>query len=381
MLACQRDLFDIPRSIAYMNAAYMGPLPKSVVAAGQAGVAAKAQPWTVGIDCFFDPVERARGLFARLIGGDLDGIAVVPAVSYAMTLAAANLPLAKGQRILVLEEQFPSNVYPWRRKVEREGGALLTVPRPANGDWTTAVLAHLDGTVGIAALPQAHWSDGGLLDLERIGAACRAVGAALVIDGTQSFGAVPFDAAKVDPDFAVAVTYKWLLGPYSLGFLYVAPRHRQGRPLEEGWICREGSRDFSRLVDYTDAMDGGARRFDVGERSNFALMPMAIAAMDLMAQWTPEAISAYVARLTGRIVAESAVLGCRAPEEGIRSPHLLGLVLPEGTNPVALAETLAAADVKVSVRGTRLRVAPHVYNDDQDVDRLLGALEDALRPR
>ncbi|WP_413204320.1 aminotransferase class V-fold PLP-dependent enzyme [Rhodospirillum sp. A1_3_36] len=379
MLTCQRDLFDLPRDMAYLNAAFMGPLPASVVAAGHAGVAVKARPWEVSVDAFFDPVEKARSLYAGLTGADAEGISVVPAVSYGMAVAAANLPLERGQRILVLAEQFPSNLYPWRKKAARDGGDLFTVARRADGDWTKAVLEQLDDRVGIVALPQAHWSDGGLLDLERIGAVCRSMGAALVIDGTQSFGALPFDTAKVDPDFAVAATYKWMLGPYSMGFLYVAPRHRKGQPLEDGWICREGSRDMSRLVDYTDAMDAGARRFDVGERSNFALMPMVISAMEQMSAWTPMAISDYVEKLTDRIVAETSVLGCMAPGKGIRSPHLLGLSLPEGVAVGPLAARLAEARVVLSVRGSRLRVSPHVYNDDQDVDRLIEVLSDALK--
>ncbi|MCF8482136.1 MAG: aminotransferase class V-fold PLP-dependent enzyme [Rhodospirillum sp.] len=379
MLTCQRDLFDLPRDRAYLNAAFMGPLPASVVAAGQAGVAAKARPWEVKIDAFFDPVDKARSLYAGLTGADAEGIAVVPSASYGIAVAAANLTLERGQRILVLEEQFPSNLYPWRKKAAREGGEMLTIARRADGNWTRAVLEQLDNRVGIVALPQAHWSDGCLLDLERIGAACRSSGAALVIDGTQSFGAMPFDTAKVDPDFAVAATYKWMLGPYSMGFLYVAPRHRDGQPLEEGWICREGSRDFSRLVDYTDVMDTGARRFDVGERSNFALMPMAIAAMELMSAWTPTAISAYGEHLTDRIVTETEVLGCTAPVKGIRSPHLLGLRLPEGVAVGPLAARLGEAKVSLSVRGSRLRVSPHVYNDDEDVDRLIEVLSDALK--
>ncbi|MBK1665906.1 aminotransferase [Rhodospirillum rubrum] len=378
MLSCQRALFEIPQDVAYLNAAFMGPLMTEVVAAGHAGVAAKARPWEVGIDAFFDPVEKARGLYAGLTGADVEGIAVVPSVSYGIAVAAANLPLAAGKRVLVLEEQFPSNLYSWRRLAAENNAVVQVVARPANGDWTEALLGAIEPGVAIVACPQAHWSDGCRIDLVAIGAACRAVGAALVIDGTQSFGAMPFDTAAVDPDFAVAATYKWLLGPYSLGFLYVAPRHRNGQPLEEGWICREGSRDFSRLVDYTESMDAGARRFDVGERSNFALMPMAIAAMERLTAWTPAAVSAYAGRLTDRMVAETAAWGCTAAPASARSPHLLGLGLPEGVDAKALATRLAAAQVSVSVRGSRLRISPHVYNTDADVDRLLGVLEDAL---
>ena len=200
----------------------------------------------------------------------------MPAASYGLAVAAANLRCAPGARILLLAEQFPSNVYTWRELAKQRGGEVLTIARPPDDDWTGAVLAALDERVAIAALPHCHWTDGGLLDLVAIGRRCREVGSALVLDVTQSLGALPLDLAAVAPDFLVCPGYKWLLGPYSQGYLYVAPQHRDGRPLEHNWIAREGSEDFARLIDYRERYQPGARRFDVGERSNFALLPVGI---------------------------------------------------------------------------------------------------------
>jgi selenocysteine lyase/cysteine desulfurase len=118
-----------------------------------------------------------------------------------------------------------------------------------------------------------QWTTGGWLDLGQISSVCRQHGTALVLDLTQSLGVFPFDAESVQPDFAVAATYKWLLGPYSYGVLYVAPQWHGGKPLEENWIQRANARDFARLIQYTDQYERGARRFDMGERANFALVP------------------------------------------------------------------------------------------------------------
>lgn len=385
MLSCQRDLFDIPADVAYLNAAYMGPLPRPAIAAGAAGVALKGRPWTITPAQFFDPVEEVRGLFAGLIGApDGEGVALIPSASYGLSLAASLLPVAAGERILVLEDQFPSNVYPWRRLAATRGAVVDTVPRRADGNWTRAVLDALEraetgaAPVAIVACPQVHWSDGCTVDLERIGVACRGRGAALVVDGTQSVGAMPFEVATIDPDFLVVASYKWLLGPYSLGFVYVAPRHREGAPLEDGWISRAGSRNFAALTDYTDQFESGARRYDVGERSNFALMPIARVSLSLVAQWTPAAIAAYAGRLTDRLVAETAALGCVAPPPAVRAPHLVGLSLPAGVDGAALTRRLAEARVSVSLRGPRLRLSPHVYNTDADVDRLVAVLAEEL---
>ncbi|HEU5347070.1 MAG TPA: aminotransferase class V-fold PLP-dependent enzyme, partial [Ktedonobacterales bacterium] len=223
VLENQRSLFEIPDEIAYLNCSYMSPLPRASREAGQAAVARKSQPWGISSQDFFTEAETARSLFAELIGGDADGVAIVPSASYGIGIAAANIPVARGQTIVLLEDQFPSNIYPWRDLAAQTGATIVTVARPADFDWTTALLAHIDERTAVVAVPHCHWTDGSLIDLPRVGARARAVGAALVVDGAQSVGAHPLSVADVQPDFLVAVTYKWLLGPYSCGVLYVAP--------------------------------------------------------------------------------------------------------------------------------------------------------------
>jgi selenocysteine lyase/cysteine desulfurase len=373
-IPCQRALFEIPDDIAYLNCAYLSPLMKSVRTAGERGVARKSTPWALTPADFFSETERARGLFAGLIGADVGDIAIVPAASYGVSVAAANLTVPAGGRILLLAEQFPSNVYPWRELAAQRDATVLTIARPTDGDWTAAVLAAIDERIAVAALPHCHWTDGGLVDLVAVGRRLREVGAALVVDATQSLGALPFDVAAVDPNFMVAASYKWLLGPYSLGFLYVAPRHQQGRPLEHNWIARAGSEDFAGLVNYRDAFQPGARRFDMGERSNFALMPMAIAALEQIAAWTVPAIQATLRTMTAGIAERAVSIGLGTAPAGLRAPHFLGLRFPKGV-PSGLPERLAEAKVFVSVRGDALRVTPHLYNNDADIERLFRTLD------
>ena len=279
VLANQRSLFEIPDEIAYLNCSYMSPLPKASRIAGQEGVARKSRPWNITASDFFEGSETARGLFAELVGADAEGVAIVPSASYGIATAAANIPVAPGQTIVLLEDQFPSNVYPWRELAARTGATIITVARPAGFDWTAALLAQIDERTAAVAVPNCHWTDGSLIDLPTIGARTRAVGAALVVDGVQSVGAYPLSVSEIQPDFLVVVTYKWLLGPYSLGFLYVAPQWRMGRPLESNWITHENSEDFAGLVNYRDGFQPGARRYDMGQHSNFALMPAAIASL------------------------------------------------------------------------------------------------------
>ena len=377
MIASQRHLFDIPENVAYFNCAYMSPLLKGVVAAGQQGVAAKAQPWQITPPDFFATPEKARGLFAQLIGATADDIASIPACSYGMAVAAANLPVSRGQHIVVLEDQFPSNVYPWRQLAAERGAEVVTVPRGGNQGWTPRLLDAIDDRTAVAALPHCHWTDGGLIDLDAVSKRCREVGAALALDLTQSIAAMPFDVRIIQPDFAVAASYKWMMGPYSLGFMYVAPRWQDGRPLEHNWIARLGSEDFARLVDYQTDFQPGARRFDVGEGANFALMPMAVTALEQLLEWGVEEIAATLKTKTAEIAARAAPLGMTASDASLRAGHFLGLRFPSGV-PNGLLAKLAELDVHVSVRGDSMRVTPHVYNDDNDTDRLMDALRATL---
>jgi selenocysteine lyase/cysteine desulfurase len=378
VIPCQRHLFDLPDEVAYLNCAYMSPLLKRAAAAGAEAVARKCRPWTISSDDFFADSERARRLFATLLGAAADDIALVPAASYGLAIAAANLRCPPGARILLLAEQFPSNVYTWRALAQRRGAEVLTIERPPDDDWTGAVLAGLDERVAIVALPHCHWTDGGLLDLVAIGRRCREVGSALVLDVTQSLGALPLDLAAVAPDFLVCAGYKWLLGPYSLGYLYVAPQHRDGRPIEHNWIVREGSADFARLTLYRERYQPGARRFDVGERSNFALLPVSIVALEQLLAWRVAAIAATLVAKTAAIAARATALGLSTTAADRRAGHFLGLRFPYGIPPYGippgLPERLAAERVHVSLRGDSLRVTPHLYNDERDSDRLLAVL-------
>lgn len=375
MIPSQRDLFDIPRDRVYLNTAYMGPMPKSAIAAGQESYAAKGQPWAYDVQQdFFGLPEQLRECAARLFGAQAADIALVPSASYGLATAARNLAPQKRSEILVLDGQFPSNVYVWRDLAEQYGARLVTVKRQPGQGWTEALIRAIGPATSIVACPQVHWLDGGQLDLAHISNTARRQGAALVLDLTQSLGALPFDMASIQPDFAVAAGYKWLLGPYSTGLLYVAPHHHdEGEPLEQNWITRQGADNFARLIDYTDAYAPGARRFDMGERSAMQLIPAARASLDQVLDWGVDAIVQTLADRTAAIAAATASLGL-ADDMVERAPHYLTLGLPAGA-PDDLLARLAARNIHISQRGDRLRITPHLFNDDTDI----AAFADGLR--
>ena len=380
LLPNQRALFDIPEDVAYLNCAYQSPLMKPVVEAGEKAVRMKQHPWQTTSPDFFSLPDRGRELFARIIGADSDGIAVIPAISYGMAIAALNIEMSEAQEILVLEDQFPSNVYPWREKARESGGRMVTVPRPRSlaseltpAEWTPSIIEAIGPQTAVVALPHCHWTDGTLIDLVAVGEAARSAGAALVLDVAQSLGALPIDVKAIQPDYLVSVTYKWLMGPYSLGFLYVAPHRRDGRPVEHSWAGRKGAENFARLVDYQDEWAPGVQRMDMGEKSQFHLMPMAIAAMEQLLDWGIENIAATLSAKTRNIADRAATLGLTSVPVEQRAGHFLGLRFPGGV-PDQLLERLFEQKIFVSVRGDSMRVTPHLYNTEHDVDRLIAAL-------
>lgn len=387
VLGCQRSEFSLPDGSHYLNCAYMSPLARCVEAAGIAGVSRKRAPAQIGADAFFDESSRLRAVFAALVGAPSpQQVALVPSVSYGIATVAANVRLGPGSSVVIAHEQFPSNVYAWRRRCAESGATLRTVAppgplgAPGRGEaWTTRLVDAIDHTTAVVAIDAVHWTDGTWFDLEAIGARARQRGALFVVDGTQSVGAQPIDVVGLGIDALACAGYKWLLGPYSTGYLALGERCLGGRPLEETWIGRDGSEDFAGLVAYRDDYQEGAIRFDVGERSNFVLNPMSIAALELLQRWGVAEISAWCDALCERIAEGAHALGYAVESRPWRARHLLGLGLPSHVARPRLAAALAAHHVVVSQRGAAVRISPHVYNDAADADALLRALADAAR--
>lgn len=357
----------------------MGPLSLAVQQAGIAGVMRKADPSRITAEDFYRESNQARRLFADLINADdPTRIAIIPSVSYGIATAARNLSCTVGQNIVITGEQFPSNVYAWRKLAAQRRAQLRTVSplsvRQRGSAWNEALMEAIDERTAIVAIPHVHWTDGTRFDLERIARRARSFGAAVVIDATQSLGALPFDVTQIQPDAVICAAYKWLLGPYSLGFAYFGARFDQGEPLEESWIARENSQDFRGLVNYGDEYQAGALRYDVGERSNFALMPMAIAALRQITEWGPACIQDYCDQLFGQALEELSAIGFNVESREWRGAHLFGVRMPHSINLAILNDDLQRANVTVALRGSALRIAPNVYNDETDVQALMDCL-------
>jgi selenocysteine lyase/cysteine desulfurase len=374
MLSSQRALFDIPRDVCYLNAASYSPLPLKTLDAGRAAVARKGRPWLLDNEFAAQQYDRVRKAAAALINAAPEDVALISAVGYGVSTAAKVFIVPTGSRVLVLQDDHSSAVLEWITRAGEGGFTVETVRRPQDGDWTQAVLAAIErpgaAPIAIASISSVHWSDGGMIDLGRVVGALRARGAALMVDATHSAGVLDLDVQKLDPDFLVFPTYKWLIGPYARAFLYVAKRHQGGIPLEQTSYGRRAVR-AEQDVYFTDTRYvGDARRFDMGERDHFISMEMAAIGMEIMAQWGRPAIVERLAMLTARLAENLRGSGVDISDARVRAPHILSLGFPNGM-PRGLVTQLAANNVFVAPRLGRLRISPHVYNDEADVDRFI----------
>ncbi len=376
--------FSLPEGARYLDCAFLSPLPRPVEEAGRRALRRQRFPVDYGTDDFFEAADRIRRGFCRLVGAaDPSRVALVPAVSYGAALVSRNLEIASGRTVVMAGEQFPSHVYPWTRMARGAGAEVRRVERPEARDgegaadrWTARILDAVDEGTALVALSQAHWTDGTLFDLEAVGRRAGEVGAAFVVDGTQTVGAHPFDLEAIRPDALLCAGYKWLLGPYGLGVAWMGERFADAEPLEETWLGREGSEDFAGLVDYRRDYRPGADRLDMGERSQLLLGPMLAEALELLAAWGVETVAERCRALTDRAAEGARRAGWRVEPSAGRCANIVGLYAPEGRDAAAVGRRLADRGIHVSVRGDAVRVSPHVFNEGSDVDALLEALAD-----
>lgn len=383
MLSIQKHLFQLPDDIHYLNGAYMSPLLKSVEQAGIKGIMRKRNPAEIKADDFFSEAEIIKSKIGRIINASSKQIALVPSASYGLKAAINNLPLDRGNHAITVANEFPSGYYTllnWcitnKKELKVIGPDNISINR--GKEWNENILGAINHETTVVLLSSIHWIDGTSFDLQKIGERCKEVNALFIVDGTQSIGALPIDVVTYKIDALVCAAYKWLLGPYSTGFAYFSEFFNEGIPLENTWMNKSNVSDFANLTSYINSYSPGAGRYNSGEFSNFALLPMMHAAVDQILQWGVGEIQDYCSSLVIPLVKLLKQKECWIEDVNYRANHLFGFSLPQGVDSLKLTDTLHQRKIIVSLRNSSIRVSPNVYNSEDDIEALSEALFELL---
>jgi selenocysteine lyase/cysteine desulfurase len=379
MLTSKRSQFTLSPQITYLNCAYMSPLLKDAEKAGIRALRRKRNPIEITPADFFSEAELLREAYAKLINADNSHrIAIIPSVSYGMANVAKNISIKKDHHIIVAADQFYSNYYPWKSICDETGASVKGIAAPEGfvdrgKKWNERILEAINHQTRVVALPNVHWVDGTRFDLHAIRKRSKEVGALLVVDGTQSVGAMPFDLQTIQPDALICGSYKWLLGPYSIGLAYYGTAFDNGKPIEESWMNRLGSENFSD-VRYKEEYKSDALRYEVGEHSNFIHVPMLMKSIQTLNKWKPERIHEYCAGITSNAITRLKEKGFIIEDDAWRGAHLFGIRLPKHADLEKVKTALLKNKIYVSVREGALRISPNVYNREEDLNKLARVL-------
>lgn len=380
----QKHLFKIPGDVTYLNTASLSPSFLAVEEAGIQAVLKKNTPYLTTTSDFFEPVIELRKLFAKLIHVEnYQRIATIPSVSYGMANVANNISLRTTDEVLIIDEQFPSNYYIWKKLTDRFNAKLRVIEAPhtkinRGKHWNEKILHAINKNTALVAMGNLHWSNGTLFDLKAIRQKTHAHNALLVIDGSQSIGAFPFSIQNIKPDAMICAGYKWLFGPYGGAFGYYGPYFDNKNPIEENWANRLDSEDFTQLTNYQSTYKPFADRYSTGESGSFIYVQMRIAALKQVIQWDPNKIQKYCKDLTKPFLSKLRSLGCYIENDEDRSHHMFGIQLPHGTDISLLKQKFNEEHIYVSFRGDYVRVSCHLFNTEQDFQKLLTCIESVI---
>lgn len=360
----------------YLNNASTGPLTRRAALASDAVTADRLVPFQIDDDRNFAMLARTRELIAALIGAHTTEIALLTNTTYGLNIAARALPLRPGDVVLIHDREFPANVYPWVA-LERNGIVVKRIPAAGALADEEALLRAMDAPdVRVVSVSWVSFATGFKADLARIGRACRERNIYFVVDGIQGVGADVIDVHACAIDILACGGQKWLLSPWGSGFAYVRDALvQQLDPVPVGWMAVRGSDDFTRLLDYDFTWREDARRFEV-ITIPFQDIAGLGASLELMHELGPRAIADRVARLATRIVewagpSRSAKL--ITPREASRRAGIVAVAPPDAGK---VSARLDASGIAHSLREGAIRLSPHFYNTEEEIDRALAVLED-----
>ncbi len=379
-LSNQKHLFDIPEEITYLNIASQSPSFKTSEEAGIKAVKEKTRPYLITTSRYFDPIVKLKKLFTQLVeADDYNRVACIPSVSYGLATVANNIQLNEGDEIVLVEEQFPSNYYVWE-KLAQEYKAVIKIakqPEAIQGkgkQWNENILSAITDKTAVVAMGNIHWANGTLFDLKAVRKKTLQHDALLIIDGSQSIGALPFSVKEIQPDALICAGYKWLFGPYGCAYAYFGSYFDNGNPIEENWSNRLNSENLSGLTNYQPEYKPLANRYSVGEHGSFIYVEMQIAALTELLKWKQIDIQNYCDSITSSSISKLKKIGCFIEDSNFRAKHLFGVEIPSSINLISLKERLAKENIYVSFRGNYIRISCHAFNTEKDIEKFTNCI-------
>jgi len=360
----------------YLNNASIGPIPERTRRALDEFTAKRTAPHLLPDRELFGGLAAARLGVAQLINADPSEIALATNTGFGLHLAARALPLKAGDTVLLSDKEFPANVYPWL--LLREQGIKVEMARCRSEGWPDEerLLERLrDPSIRVLAVSFVQFSNGYRADLKKLGAACRANGTFLVVDGIQGIGNSVLDVRDTPIDILSCGGQKWLLSPWGSGFVYVRKELiKQLEPTITGWMAFEGTDDFSRLTEYNPTFRSDARRFEmitlpyqdfVGMTTSLGLL-LEIGVRD-------------IAEVT-RAVHEPVVKWAQENDVRIASPlderHRSAILCVAPPKPAEAYHGMKRAHVVCSLREGAIRLSPHCYNTMEEMEKVIEVLDD-----
>ncbi|AXO79495.1 aminotransferase class V-fold PLP-dependent enzyme [Olleya aquimaris] len=373
----QKHLFDLPEHVTYLNIASQSPAFNSIHQAGLEGLMHKRKPYLITGSDYFEPVKTLKSLFANLIkASDYNRIALIPSASYGIATVTNNIVLKPTDEILIIDQQFPSNYYSWKKLADKYQAKIRVIKAPNQSNyigkqWNLDIINAINSNTAVVTMGHIHWSNGTMFDLKTIQQKIKQHNGLFIVDGSQSIGALPFSVKELQPDALICAGYKWLFGPYGCGYAYFGKAFDNGNPIEENWINRLDSHDFSELTNYKQQYRPLANRYCAGESAAFLNVKMQIAALQQILDWTPVAIQEYCKNISLEAVQQLKALGFTIENNEYRSHHLFGIKLPENLDINTVKNALAKQNIYVSYRGNYIRLSCHVYNTAKDFKTLI----------
>ena len=374
----RQEWFEI-EDATYLNVAGQSPMPKVAIRAAQGALEAKKNPHHKSESTFYEVPNRLRESLAKLIGGKPEEIALTTGASAGVAAVAFGLAWKPADEVITAKGEFPLQYTAWKPMEEREGIKVKVVAPRERFLTADDLIAAMTPRTRVVSVSLVRFDDGSLLDAPRVAAACHAQGALLLLDASQCCGALPMDVHQLGADFLVSAGYKWLLSPFGTGFFWIKSEHlSMVRPGPFYWMALPGSENFAALNFEDPKPAHSAKRWDAPEWASYYNLNLVTmdASVEFVSRIGPETVLSHNRKLIDQMFERLPKDRCvpASPLDPTRRGPYGCFAARSAEKTAELYQHLRRENVVVSLREGNIRVAPHLFNSERDIDRLISVI-------